>query len=202
MGDRVTMAAFSGVADVEGSLSACEAVLLEMGLVAEGYDPSAVLSPRHGRVRRPGHAAAKATAYGDRLLELRTDGVSFEGPGYFNARALGFSDWFDCPSCDGRVDQSHPSFTDQISHLGFAAVDWVEGDRDATALCVMCDAATSVPDWRLEDPVFLADMAVAFWNWPFLARDAGALTEWWHVDVVAALEGAVGRPAALSGYKI
>ncbi|MEL6952467.1 MAG: hypothetical protein AAFN09_10190 [Pseudomonadota bacterium] len=196
------MAAFSGVADVEASLSACEAVLVELGLVAEGYDPEAVLSSGHDRVKRPGPAAAKATAYGDELLALRTNGVSFLGPGYFNAMALGFAEWFASPACGGRVDQSHPRFDEQMSNLGFAAGAWVDGDRGATAQCVICGEAALVTDWGLEDPVFLADMAIEFWNWPYLAEDAEARAEWWHVDVVAALEGAVGRPAALSGYRI
>ncbi len=196
------MVAFTGVTDVSGGVAAAEAALREAGLVGGSHDPDAVLAGRGTLILRPGPKAAEATAYGDTLLDMRTNGVAFMAERYFNAYALGFAEGFDCPVCGGTTTDGDDQFGDQMDHIGRAAVEWCDGVNGATAQCVLCDAAPRVTDWTLEDPVFLADIAIEFWNWPHLDPDPVARKQWWHVDVVPMLEDAVGAPARLSGHKI
>jgi hypothetical protein len=126
----------------------------------------------------------------------------FIGDRYFNAYALGFADWFTCPDCNRPIGSDDDIFADQMSNLGMAATAWCAGEDDASAQCLSCQATPNVTDWTTSAPVFLADMAVEFWNWPYLDPDAEARRQWWHLDVVAILEQSVGTTAMLSGHKI
>lgn len=203
MGTGVSLVAFRDVEDVPAALAAAEAALRDIGLVAGEYDPEAVYVAPHGRVLRPAPGVGALTGYGDMLLSMETNGVAFTGPDYFNAYAIGFAEWFDCPACSQRVtEDDYDRFSTQVDALGMSAAHWCEGQRDAKALCVLCDAASHVLEWGMDDPVFLADVAIEFYGWPAfdpLNRADGA---WWKIDVITPLEQAVGRPAMISGYKI
>ena len=202
MSSSCTMAAFLGVADVPAALGRAEVALRDVGLVDGDHDPEAVLAWRDGVVLRPGQAALGATVYGQQLLDLKTNGVAFRGGPYFNAYAVGFAAYFECPSCGQRVTEDQDAYGDQMSAVGMAAAAWCDGDRGASAACQLCGVASVVTEWGLSDPVFLADMAVEFWNWPYLDPDPAARAQWWRVDVVGLLEQAVGGEARLSGYKV
>lgn len=202
MGDYAGIVAFRGVADAAKALDAAEAALREIGLIGGAYDPEAALASRGGRVVRPGPDAAAATLYGDRLSEMLTNGVEFEGPRYFNAYGLGFSDWIECPACGQRTVSGDDAHVDRMSALGMAAVDWCDGHDAESVACPSCRTASPVTDWRMEDPVFLADMALVFWNWPALPEAGKPDGNWWKVDVTGEIERAVGAPAVISGYKV
>lgn len=202
MGTGVSIVAFCDVADVPKALAAAESALRNIGLVAGGYDPKAAYSPAHGRVLRPAPGAANLTGYGDTLLEMDVNGVAFSGPDYFNAHAIGFAEWFECPVCRDRITDAHSQFGEQVDAIGMAAARWCDGTRDAQAACVMCGVSSEVTLWGMEDPVFLADMAIEFYGWPAFNADARLDGQWWHVDAITPLEQAVGRPARISGYKI
>lgn len=195
------MAAFCGVGDVSAALGRAEAALRDAGLVEGEHAPEAVLGGR-GLVLRPGPAAVAATRYGARLTGLLTNGVAFRGPGYFNAYAVGFATSCDCPACEARIDAAHPAYSEQMGALGMAGYAFSQGQRETLAMCQLCGAQSPVQDWRLDDPVFVADMAVEFWNWPYLERPRPDGSGWWFVDAAGMLEEAVGRPATVSGYKI
>jgi len=205
MGDFVAIAAFIGVPDAEAALAAAEDALRKAGLVAGTYDNSAGLSSGT-RVLRPGPAAASATRYGERLVNSMTNGVEFSGPGYFNVRAVGFADSFVCPACNAQIRRGDDRFEEQLNNVGMAGGCWAEAragrepKESTAAVCVVCGAASSAERWILDDPVFLADIAVEFYNWPYLQRPGR--DSWWYIDVIDILERAVGRPAMLSGYKI
>lgn len=202
MGDHVTILAFNGLGDVTPALGAAERALRDAGLVTGQHDPEATLDRGGELALRPGPKAAEATVYGDRINGLLTNGVRFIGERYFNAYAIGFAEWFGCPACMSRTSYDDDGFGEQIDALGYGAVAWSEGDDGATVRCVRCQTGSSVMRWQMDDPVFLAEMAVEFWNWPFIDPDPTRRAEWWHVDVLAMLEGAVGRPAMVSGHKI
>lgn len=202
MGDSVTVAAFSGVEDVAQAVRSAEATLREAGLVGGEHDPESVLAWRQGLALRPGPKAAAATRYGDRINTLVTNGVVFIGERYFDPYAVGFAAWFDCPACGQRIMQDDAIFGDQMGEVGMAAAHWTEGKASAMAQCLTCSEARDITLWRSDHDFVVADMAVEFWNWPHLATDAPARAQWWHVDVVAMLEAAAGRPAMLSGHKI
>jgi hypothetical protein len=196
------MAAFSGVGDAPGAALAAERVLREADLVMGDHDPEAVLAWRQGKALRPGPKAVQATVYGDRLNTLSTNGVVFIGERYFDAYAVGFAAWFECPACGQRIEQAADAYGDQMSIVGLAAMQWSEGQDDASARCLLCSEPRNITLWRSDHDFIIADMAVEFWNWPDLAPDPVQRAEWWHVDIVAMLEAAVDRPAMLSGHKI
>ena len=202
MGDRVTMAAFSGVADAAAAALAAERAFRDAELVAGEHDPQAVLAWRQGTVLRPGPKAAGATAYGDRISSLLTNGVAIIGERYFDAYAVGFASAFDCPACGERITSDDDRFGDQMSQVGMAAMYWTEGQDAAMAECLICSEASAIALWRSDYDFIVADMAVEFWNWPHLDSDATHRAQWWHIDVVPMLEAAVGRPAMLGGHKI
>lgn len=202
MGDRVTLVAFREVDDVSAALDAAEACLRDLGLVAGDYVPEASLTPSDTRVLRPAQGVGAAIGHADRLLSLLTNGVVFTGPGYFNGYGLGFSDWHACPACKARTTHTHEGFRDQISALGMAAMNHMEGVGDTGVICVLCKASSHVTAWRIEDPVFMADMVMEFWNWPALDVDNRVDGTWWKIDALTPLEQAVGRPATVSGHKI
>ena len=134
---------------------------------------------------------------------METNGVAFAGPDYFNAYAIGFAEWFECPACNQHVaDDDYDRFSVQLDALGMGAAHWCEGQRDAKALCVLCIAGSHVLEWRMDAPVFLADAAIEFHGWPNFDPCNRADGTWWKIDVIAPLEQAVGRPAMISGYKI
>lgn len=197
MGDGASIVAFVGVDDVPRAIAAAEAALREAGIVGGSHDPEAVLAEHPGLILRPGPNAAAATIHGEHI-----NGVAFIGKRYFNVYALGFAEWFACPSCGETMTQPFDLLHAQVGNLADAAGAWCDGKDGATAQCLLCDATPPVRDWRMEDPVFLADMALEFWHWPYLDPDPVARAKCWHVDVVPILEAAVGAPAMLSGFKI
>ena len=202
MGDRVTMAAFSGVADVPAAVLAAERALREAGLVAGDHDPQAVLVWHQGKVLRPGPKAAEATVYGDHINGLLTNGVALIGERYFDARAVGFAAWFDCPACGQRITEEDDIFRDQMSKVGMAAMHWTKGQDAATAQCLICSEARAIGLWRSDHDFIVADMAVEFWNWPYLDPDATHRAKLWHIDIVPMLEAAAGKPAMFGSHKI
>lgn len=202
MGDHVTILAYDGLGDVTAALGAAEQALREAGLVAGQHAPEASLERCGSLTLRPGPKAAQATGYGDQINDMRTNGVRFIAERYFNAYAIGFAEWFDCPACQSRITSEDDGFSDQINALGHGAVAWCDGDDAASAQCTRCKTASSVLKWRMDDPVYLAEMAVEFWNWPFIDPNPAHRAKWWHVDVLALLDAAVGRPAMVSGHKI
>jgi len=202
MGDFASIVAFRNVPDIAKGLDAAEAALRDIGLIDGDCAPEAALASRSGRVLRPGPRAVEATGYGAWMLELHVNGVEFNGPGYFNYYGLGFSDWFECPACGQRTVSGDALHGDLMTALGLAATKWMEGEAAEAVACPLCHVATAVTEWRMEDPVFLADMAVVFWNWPAVPEAGKPDGEWWKVDVTGHLQRAVGVPASVSGYKV
>jgi len=201
MGDRVNLFAFQELADPCAALDAAEQVLRQMDLITGEPDSKSVLGAEGARAYRPGPAAA--TGYGDEIPSHSANGVAFIGPRYFNGFGLGLAEWFFCPACGGRIGDDHAAFHDQMNALGMAAVRWAQGsDEPEMVGCPLCEVPSAVTNWTSDDPVFLADMCVEFWNWPMLAKPGYPDGCRWKIDVTGALERAVGAPVIISGHKI
>lgn len=202
MGDYIGLIAFREVDDVPKVLAAAEASLRDLGVVAGAYDPDAMLAPRTSRALRPAPDVAAIVGHPESLLSLRSNGVAFNGPGFFHDYGLGLSTWFECPMCIGRITEDHDRFGDQMNALGMAAMHWATGEGETAVTCGLCHVASNVTQWRIADPVFMADVVVEFCNWPALDPDNRADGTWWKLDIITPLEWDVGRPALVSGYKI
>lgn len=210
MSDAYAIVAFSGdLSDDEGAsaLESAETALRGAGLVVGNDDPEAILGTGAALVLRPGRTIERSHEHISQLMTMLTNGVAFRGPNYFNPWALVNSSWYECPACNEKVSQNSSGHSEVLDGLGNAAASLVEGEQDIAVACPNCNDASDVREWHLEDPVFLADIAFEFWNWPPFER--GASTEsraqgatLWDVDVLAVLEGAVGRPARQSWVRI
>jgi hypothetical protein len=208
MSDSFAIVAFSDLsgADAVVALKEAEIVLRKYDLVAGEHDPTAILG-QAPRVLRPSRGAVRYNAYLEHTLGLRTNGVAFRGPGYFNIWALGSPDWFECPACDGRIGQDDKAFGDLLNDLGTNGVAFANGEPTRPVTCPHCGIGSDVRKWRLDDPVLVADAAIEFWSWPGLERNATPASKaegltLWALDLPAILEDVVGRPATLSWVRI